>query len=314
MSLRKVMEASRAESTVKKYNDAFGAWKVWGRLRHVATERPTHEEIARYMIDMYNEQAPYSKIETTFYAIKWKLSTLMESCTDNPFESKFLYLLLDGLKRLLSKPVCRKEPITAEMLINIVETYGDSDLKNCRLCAMLLIGYAAFLRFDELANLRICDVEFSQSHVKLFLEKSKTDQFREGAWVIVGATGAVTCPVNMLRNYCKLADIEDFESSNYLFRPICFHKSIGRYKLRSGKMSYTRTREILKEALDTIGLDSSKFGIHSLRSGGASAAAAIGVPDRLFKRHGRWKSEGAKDRYVKETLENKMLVSLNLGI
>ena len=35
--------------------------------------------------------------------------------------------------------------------------------------------------------------------------------------------------------------------------------------------------------------------MHSLRAGGATAAANAGVPDRLFKRHGRWKSESAKE-------------------
>ena len=60
-----------------------------------------------------------------------------------------------------------------------------------------------------------------------------------------------------------------------------------------------RAREALKEGEDLIvlqnlaalGLDPKRFGLHSLRSGGASAAANAGVPDRLFKRHGRWRSE-----------------------
>ena len=56
------------------------------------------------------------------------------------------------------------------------------------------------------------------------------------------------------------------------------------------------------------------FGLHSLRSGGASAAAAAGVEDRLFKKHGRWKSENAKDGYIKEALTQRLSVSKNLGI
>ena len=36
------------------------------------------------------------------------------------------------------------------------------------------------------------------------------------------------------------------------------------------------------------------FGLHSFRSGGATAAANNGVKYRLFKRHGRWKSEKAR--------------------
>ena len=49
------------------------------------------------------------------------------------------------------------------------------------------------------------------------------------------------------------------------------------------------------EAFKDIVPDISAIGTHSLRSGGATAAANGGVPDRLFKRHGRWASESAED-------------------
>ena len=47
---------------------------------------------------------------------------------------------------------------------------------------------------------------------------------------------------------------------------------------------------------------------------GASAAANAGVADRLFQRHGRWKSVSAKNGYVEDSLESRLLVSKNLGI
>ena len=50
---------------------------------------------------------------------------------------------------------------------------------------------------------------------------------------------------------------------------------------------YTRAREILLKALDDIGFDKSRFGLHSLRSGGASTAANKGVSERLLKAYGR---------------------------
>ncbi|KAK3090282.1 hypothetical protein FSP39_010613 [Pinctada imbricata] len=56
------------------------------------------------------------------------------------------------------------------------------------------------------------------------------------------------------------------------------------------------------------------FGLHSLRSGGATAAASFGIHDRLFKRHGRWKSELAKDGYVKDSLTERLLVTQCLGL
>ena len=43
-------------------------------------------------------------------------------------------------------------------------------------------------------------------------------------------------------------------------------------------------------------------------------AANMGISDRFFKRHGRWKSENAKDRYIKDALENRLSVSRSLGL
>ena len=52
------------------------------------------------------------------------------------------------------------------------------------------------------------------------------------------------------------------------------------------------------------GLCGKYYSVHSLRSGGASAAAAMGVPDRLFQRHGGCRSETVKNNYLKETLNS----------
>ena len=68
------------------------------------------------------------------------------------------------------------------------------------------------------------------------------------------------------------------------------------------------------QKLTAIGLVSKQFGLHSLRSGGASAAVNAGVPDRMFKRHGRWRSKSAKDGYVKDSLEEHLMVSQKLGL
>ena len=47
---------------------------------------------------------------------------------------------------------------------------------------------------------------------------------------------------------------------------------------------------------------------------GASAAAQAGVPDRLFKWHGRLRSENDKDGYIKDKLQDRLLVSRSLGL
>ena len=73
-------------------------------------------------------------------------------------------------------------------------------------------------------------------------------------------------------------------------------------------------RELFLKKLSALGFDACKFGLHSLRSGGASAAANAGVTDRLFKRHGCWRSESAKDGYVKDSQQSLMSVSKSVEL
>ena len=62
-------------------------------------------------------------------------------------------------------------------------------------------------------------------------------------------------------------------------------------------------------ALETLGLNKKFFGLHSLRSGGATK-----VEDILFKKQGRWRTDKAKDGYVKENISEKLSVTQNIGL
>ena len=143
---------------------------------------------------------------------------------------------------------------------------------------------------------------------KFFIE---SDQFREGAWVPIARTGSNICPVAKLERYFEAADIKG-DADKLLFRGRMSTKQ-GYCLCPSGGISYTRVRELVLEKLE-IGLDRKTFSLHSLRSGGVSAAANAGSPDHWFKRHGRWLSENAKDGYVEDELEDRLRVTKNLGL
>ena len=119
----------------------------------------------------------------------------------------------------------------------------------------------------------------------------------------------------MIRQYVKVAKISK-NSKEFIFRGVCYFKRLKEHRLKKKNkpLSYTRSREIILKTFSEIGLKSVKFGLHSLRSGGATAAEKAGVKDRLFKRHGRWRSENAKDCYVKDNLKELLTVSRNLGV
>ena len=68
------------------------------------------------------------------------------------------------------------------------------------------------------------------------------------------------------------------------------------------------------EAFKDIVPDISAIGTHSLRSSGATAAAKFNTGVRLFKGHGRWASESAKDGYVQDCLSSRLSISKALSI
>ena len=85
----------------------------------------------------------------------------------------------------------------------------------------------------------------------------------------------------MLERYVALAKMGRDDSLFFMV----LNMTLGPRLHPSGGLSYVR--ELVMEKLAQIGLDKSKYSLHSLWSGEASTAANAGVPDRWFKWHGR---------------------------
>ena len=115
-----------------------------------------------------------------------------------------------GAKRILAQPTTKKEPITPEILETLVDRFGgaDASLSDIRTLTMCLVGFVGFFRFSELAQLKESDVVIYPEHMELFVEASKTDQFRYGAWVVIARTQSKLCPVAMIERYTNMAAIE----------------------------------------------------------------------------------------------------------
>ena len=95
-----------------------------------------------------------------------------------------------------------------------------------------------------------------------------------------------------------MAKIDNMDTELFLFRPIT--KSKKGECLRAGAtLSYSTSRELFKKKMRDLEYHAENLGIHSLRAGGATATANTGVPDRLFKKHGRWHSEKPKMAILK---------------
>jgi hypothetical protein len=125
-------------------------------------------------------------------------------------QTKLINLIIEGSKRILGRPIVKKELITSIHLKKIVEKFG-SDVKNLynlRICAMCLVGYAGFLRYNEIANLKMCNLNIFYTYISLNIESSKTDIYRRGNNVIISKTNSSTCPVSWFLRYIELADLK----------------------------------------------------------------------------------------------------------
>ena len=149
--------------------------------------------------------------------------------------------------------------------------------------------------------------------MSIFIEKSKTDVYREGYWMHLSKLQQALCPIKLLKRYIEDAKVKESEDK-FIFKRICHSKQGFKLKDLDKPISYTTVRDILLTNLKNIGLDKTQFGLRSLRSGGATAAANFGINDRLFQKHGRWRSEKVKNGYVHENLRALLSVSKNLGL
>ena len=312
--LPELLRDSRASNTAKSYNRGFQRWRNWALANGLGGKDILPAKafnVALYLVSLIQTSNSPSPVINAFYSLKWFHNMLdIESPTDSSLVSN----ILESAKRRLAKRVCKKEPITPDLLDKMYNSlFKDGNVKNQRIICACLLGYAGFLRSSELLQIRRCDISIYGHYMSVFIQSSKTDQYRDGAWVVIARTGTHLCPVENLERYLLWADIKE-DSDVHIFSTLSACKN-GLFKIRcnSKVLSYTTLRELFIKAFKPHVRDISTYSLHSLRSGGASASARS-MPDRLFKRHGRWLSESAKDGYVKDDLAERLKVSQCLGL
>ena len=185
-------------------------------------------------------------------------------------------------------------------------------LANLRITTFSLLAFVGFLRFDEAIYLRACEIKITTDMARIYLPRSKIDQLRQRNEVLIARSHVDMCPVKMLQRYMARAGITS-DSEAYIFRGIT--RTTEGEKLRpDGALCYSTVRDLFRKKLLELGQLPIGFGLHSFRSGGASAAAQAGVPDCLFKQHGRWKSDSAKDGYIEDSKDHRLSVTRSIGI
>jgi len=134
--------------------------------------------------------------------------------------------------------------------------------------------------FDQNIHLSVRNVTLSPLMATILIKTSKTDPFRTGATIRLQSIQNPLCPVHALRDYLNL-----------------------RRRLPEGPLfilsnGHHLTRQYVVAFLSLSLPSAINLNTHSFRIGGASTAAASGVPDSIIQIMGRWRSDTYK-RYLR---------------
>ena len=208
---------AKAPSTTERFSRAFQKFREWSSCFEEVVCLPSDEmSVALYLEFLLQQSYPYSTLESACYGINWAHNLYGFS---SPCDSKLVRTVLEAAKRELAKPVLKKEPVTPEMILSICNRFAgpNANLSDLGLAAICVTAYSAFLRCNELASLRCCDISFCDTFVRIYVFKSKTDVYRGGAHVLLAKSDSVSCPFHMLNRYVGAANL-DLSSSLPFFR------------------------------------------------------------------------------------------------
>ena len=167
------------------------------------------KEINRFLqwckVKRVNISIPFQSAITAVYllevhaALKW-LHSFCPREGLNPLDDGVCRNIVESAKRGRITPKTKKKPISAATIKQIIDRYAEdnSTLKDLRTAAMCAIGFAGFLRYSELSNIKPTHISFCKDYIVIFIPNSKTDVYREGNKVYIAKTRTKHCPVALL--------------------------------------------------------------------------------------------------------------------
>lgn len=158
--------------------------------------------------------------------------------------------------------------------------------------AALIVAFCGLMRGAEFAvedgktfnaarNLTRSDVKFGDGYVVIMMRPAKKNVSGKTVPLMLGGGGVLLDPVAALRELFELDPVSEAEAAT---TPLFRSGTGGAFKVKE-------VRSTVKLLMQYEGLDPTKFGAHSLRIGGASAALAAGVDPALIRMMGRWSSD-----------------------
>ena len=288
------LKNSKANNTIRAYKSDFkdfGGFCAKNGLKSLPTEPKI---VSLYMTYLSTKDAKMSTLRRRLVSIG-----VIHRLKGHYLDTKHPIIIenLMGIKRKKGSYQKGKKPILINHLKLIIDeidkdTYDETGIRKLRDKTIILLGFAGGFRRIELISIDYEDLEFVTEGVKIFIRKSKTDQFGEG--MIKGIpyfTNQQYCPVWHLKKWLEISEIK----SGPIFRRFFKGLNLGKNRLTDQSVAL-----FLKKYLSNAGIENQNYSGHSLRSGFATVSAEAGADERSIMAMTGHKTTQMVRRYIKE--------------
>ena len=244
-----------------------------------------------------------------------------DASVSSPTRSHGVRQCIEGARRfLVVRPTESKLALTVETLVDLCTLTGNgrwTALRLLRAKCMMALGFLAYLRRREIVELDVCDIDVAADGVAfdITVRQSKNDQYAEGRVTHVGRHGLPDCIASAIEGWLQVVGgRRDRVRCTKRLRPWERCLACGPLFMRLGgvhgaggvrpaascqpcaKGSVSDELRSLLKAVPSFTGDLSRYSAISLRKGGSSAAAAVGVAEHIRQCVGRWRGPAAMRR------------------
>ena len=302
------LRSSKSANTIRAYKSDFkdfGGFCTKNGLKSLPTEPKI---VSLYMTYLSTKDAKMSTLRRRLVSIG-----VIHRLKGHYLDTKHPIIIenLMGIKRKKGSYQKGKKPILINHLKLIIDeidkgTSDETGIRKLRDKTIILLGFAGGFRRIELISIDYEDLEFVAEGVKIFIRKSKTDQFGEG--MIKGLpyfTNQQYCPVWHLKKWLEISEIK----SGPIFRRFFKGLNLGKNRLTDQSVAL-----FLKKYLSNAGIENQDYSGHSIRSGFATVSAEAGADERSIMAMTGHKTTQMVRRYIKEAnlFKNNALNKINL--
>ena len=286
------LKNSKADNTIRAYRSDFkdfGAFCAKNGFKSLPTEPKI---VSLYLTHLSIKDSKMSTLRRRLVSIG-----MIHKLKGHYLDTKHPIIVenIMGISRKKGNYQRGKKPILINHLkaiVDVIDKQNVQEIKKIRDKTIILIGFGGGFRRTELVSIDYEDLEFVPEGVKIIIKRSKTDQFGEG--MIKGLpyfSNQTYCPVLHLKKWLDESNIK----SGAIFRN--FNKGVN---LSDNRLTDQTVALLLKNYLNSAGIENKNYSGHSLRSGFATVSAESGADERSIMAMTGHKTTQMVRRYIQE--------------